>query len=119
MLVINIIENGCVNKCIFLLRISEKCSTFAREKHISCENHLEGVNNYYKDEWSIMEKSGAVFLRYSCVRNGTILWLIESMSGYWVASYTDETHGVALGYFDDFAKKSRCLGYSVRLVKDL
>lgn len=80
---------------------------------------LEGVNNYYKDEWSIMEKSGAVFLRYSCVRNGTILWLIESMSGYWVASYTDETHGVALGYFDDLAKKSRSVGYSVRLVKDI
>jgi hypothetical protein len=80
---------------------------------------LEGVNNYYKDEWSIMEKSGAVFLRYSCVRNGTILWLIESMSGYWVASYTDETHGVALGYFDDFVKKSRSVGYSVRLVKDI
>lgn len=80
---------------------------------------LEGVNNYYKDEWSIMEKSGAVFLRYSCVRNGTILWIIESMSGYWVASYTDETHGVALGYFDDFVKKSRSVGYSVRLVKDI
>lgn len=80
---------------------------------------LEGVNNYYKDEWSIMEESGAVFLRYSCVRNGTILWLIESMSGYWVASYTDETHGVALGYFDDFVKKSRSVGYSVRLVKDI
>ena len=47
---------------------------------------LEGVNNYYKDEWSIMEESGAVFLRYSCVRNGTILWFIESMAGYWVAS---------------------------------
>lgn len=80
---------------------------------------LEGVNNYYKDEWSIMEKSGAVFLRYSCVRNGTILWLIESMSGYWVASYTDETHGVALGYFEDLTERSRCLGYSVRLVKDI
>lgn len=80
---------------------------------------LEGVNHYYKDEWSIMEKSGAVFLRYSCVRNGTILWLIESMAGYWVASYTDETHGVALGYFDDLAKKSRSVGYSVRLVKDI
>ena len=80
---------------------------------------LEGVNHYYKDEWSIMEKSGAVFLRYSCVRNGTILWLIESMSGYWVASYTDEAHGVALGYFDDLVKKSRSVGYSVRLVKDI
>ena len=80
---------------------------------------LEGVNNYYKDEWSIMEESGAVFLRYSCVRNGTILWLIESMSGYWVASYTDEAHGVALGYFEDLTERSRCLGYSVRLVKDI
>lgn len=80
---------------------------------------LEGVNHYYKDEWAIMEKSGAVFLRYSSVRNGTILWLIESMSGYWVASYTDETHGVALGYFEDLTERSRCLGYSVRLVKDI
>lgn len=80
---------------------------------------LEGVNHYYKDEWAIMEKSGAVFLRYSSVRNGTILWLIESMSGYWVASYTDETHGVALGYFEDLTESSRCLGYSVRLVKDI
>ena len=80
---------------------------------------LEGVNNYYKDEWSIMEESGAVFLRYSCVRNGTILWFIESMAGYWVASYTDEADGVALGYFEDLTERSRCLGYSVRLVKDI
>lgn len=80
---------------------------------------LEGVNNYYKDEWSIMEESGAVFLRYSCVRSGTILWLIESMAGYWVASYTDEADGVALGYFEDLTERSRCLGYSVRLVKDI
>ena len=79
------------------------------------------VNCYYEEDWAVMEKSGAVFLPYSCARNGVSIMPFISVAGYWVASYTDDTHGVAVGYFSDEELKevSRCLGYNVRLVKDI
>jgi hypothetical protein len=79
------------------------------------------VNCYYEEDWAVMEKSGAVFLPYSYARNGVSIMPLISVAGYWVASYTDDTHGVAVGYFSDQELKevSRCLGYNVRLVKDI
>ena len=80
---------------------------------------LDGVNHYNSDDWAIMEKSGAVFLRFSCYRTGVQIYPITGLSAYWVSSYTDDTHGVALEYAFGLTEKSRSLGYSVRLVKEI
>jgi uncharacterized protein (TIGR02145 family) len=88
-----------------------------------------GAQNYAKyqtfnaDQWSKMEKEGAVFLPAAGNRNGSSIVNLQNHGFYWSAT-TDEESGFVYRLHFESEEASidllwRRIGYSVRLVKDL
>ena len=74
------------------------------------------------DQWSKLEKSGAVFLPAAGERGGTSVDFVQSYGNYWSApEYDGNDDGHLYFYSRDayMCSGSRNYGHSVRLVKDL
>ena len=90
-------------------------------------NNYDYVSDYANfqtftaDQWSIMEKAGAVFLPAAGYREGTSVTLVQLYGSYW-ASTTYENLSHVLHFQPDRAEvghHAAFFGYSVRLVKDI
>ena len=74
------------------------------------------------DQWSELESIGAVFLPAAGYRYGSNVSYVQYNGTYWSAPEVDSDDAYGLTFFSDGAsmtKYYRCLGLSVRLVKDL
>ena len=74
------------------------------------------------DQWSQLEAAGAVFLPASGHRNGSYVWFVQEDGYYWSATEGDTYSAGDLCFFHGGAimrNCGRCIGHSVRLVKDL
>ena len=90
-------------------------------------NYYDYVSDYANfqtftaDQWSIMEKAGAVFLPAAGHREGTSVTLVQLYGSYW-ASTTNYNFPHLLHFQPDRAEgenHAAFFGYSVRLVKDI
>ena len=90
-------------------------------------NNYDYVSDYANfqtftaDQWSIMEKAGAVFLPAAGYREGTSVTLVRLCGSYW-ASTTHENLSHVLDFQPDQAQVTHhaaFIGSSVRLVKDI
>lgn len=84
--------------------------------------YFAAYQTFTADQWSKLEKSGAIFLPAAGGRGGSEVYEVQGYGDYWSATgsgsydayYLDFRSDVA--YMDDFLRDS---GQSVRLVKDL
>lgn len=78
-------------------------------------------NTYTKEQWSVMESAGAVFLPAAGFRSGTAVDFVGSVGYYWSATPfgTSYAYGLHFGSndFDPQINYSRYRGLSVRLVR--
>ena len=74
------------------------------------------------DQWSELESTGAVFLPAAGYRYGSVVGYVQHSGTYWSAPEVDSNDAYGLTFFSvgaSMTKYYRCLGLSVRLVKDL
>ena len=74
------------------------------------------------DQWSELASTGAVFLPAAGYRYGSNVSYVQYNGTYWSAPEVDSDDAYGLTFFSDGAsmtKYNRCLGLSVRLVKDI
>ncbi len=84
--------------------------------------YYKAVNNYTLNEWSKMDTNGAVFLPASGFRGGANDSYVGSYGDYWSSSfnYYNDAHCLFFSSKSvDMSSEGRCLGLSVRLVKDV
>ena len=79
-------------------------------------------NNYDSDQWSEMEAAGAVFLPAAGFRDMTWASSVNSYGYYWATIHYDNDGAYIMkfdsGSLNPSGLANRCLGYSVRVVKD-
>ena len=84
------------------------------------------IEYYYQtftaDQWSKLEKSGAVFLPAAERRHGTYAYDVQDYGYYWSATAYDSYDAYSLRFYSERTSMdyyNRFFGHSVRLVKDL
>ena len=104
--------------------------TFKSGFHSSYGTEYYAANQTFTaDQWSKLEKSGAVFLPAAGCRGGTSVYYVQSLGDYWSATegYWSATEGNSYVVYDLYfyyggaymSVYDRSRGHSVRLVKDL
>lgn len=107
---------------------------FERPEHvdsvvnINCNSFTFGYsdNVYDADEWTLMERAGAVFLPAAGFRGGTWLSTVGEGGSYWASTCNSDRQAYALLFTNGLVNasavstydKDRGYGRSVRLVKD-
>ena len=84
--------------------------------------YYAAYQNFTADQWSKIEKSGAVFLPAAGNRYGTGVTFVQYCGQYWSGSATDSYYVYYLSFRSDAAgmyNENRSYGNSVRLVKDI
>ena len=84
----------------------------------------DDINEYSKENWMVMQASGAVFLPAAGERNGTNVSNVNFSGSYWSSTAFDEQKASALYYYYNRGEVSvsrfyRDRGLAVRLVKDV
>ena len=80
----------------------------------------EQQQTFTTEQWTVLEKAGAVFLPAAGFRRGVEVNYIAEIGSYWSATPFDEEGAYFLDFFSEGAEVcayDRCLGHSVRLVK--
>lgn len=81
----------------------------------------EQQQTFTTEQWTVLEKAGAVFLPAAGFRRGVEVNYIAEIGSYWSATPFDKDGAYFLDFFSEGAEVcayDRCLGHSVRLVKD-
>lgn len=77
---------------------------------------------YTPEEWSRMESAGAIFLPAAGLRKGKDIYFVGSIGGYWSTTCGGERSACNVGfngnYFGSDDRNERCVGFSVRPVRD-
>ena len=85
--------------------------------------YYAAYQTFTADQWSKLEKSGAVFLPASGYRWGAAVLNVGDRGRYWSSTEDDEYYARSVGFNSDFLSpqglSSRYDGFSVRLVKDV
>ena len=78
-------------------------------------------NTYTKEQWSVMESAGAVFLPAAGNRYGSDVYNVGSGGGYWAATPYDTDFAYFLFFYSYYLNpqnyNGRSSGFSVRLVR--
>ncbi len=106
----------------------ERPATLTPIANINHNNFTISFNDnvYNAEEWSLMEKAGAVFLPAAGFRGGTWLSTIGEGGSYWASTCNAARQAYAMLFIDGLVNasaectydKDRGYGRSVRLVKD-
>ena len=84
--------------------------------------YYAAYQTFTADQWSKLEKSGAIFLPAAGYRYGTDVYGVQNYGSYWSATENSSDNAYYLSFYSDEASmglSTRDLGRSVRLVKDL
>ena len=85
-------------------------------------DYYAAYQTFTADQWSELASTGAVFLPAAGYRYGSNVSYVQYSGTYWSAPEVDSDDAYGLTFFSDGAsmtKYNRCLGLSVRLVKDI
>ena len=85
-------------------------------------DYYAAYQTFTADQWSKLEKSGAVFLPAAGTRDGTSVYYVQNYGVYWSATEYNSDGANILFFYSDGAYMYdgfRYYGQSVRLVKDL
>ena len=96
--------------------------TFKSGSHSSPSVDYAAYQTFTVADWSKLESAGAVFLPAAGLRSGSDVYYVQRSGRYWSATEYDSYYANFLGFASGGASMyhySRCIGQSVRLVKDL
>ena len=84
---------------------------------------MSGFDNniYTTEQWHQMEQMGALFLPAAGFRQNTEMVYLNTWGNYWSSTHANNVNADYLYFYDDECDQyyeSRCLGLSVRLVRD-
>ncbi len=88
------------------------------------EDYYAAYQSFTTEQWSKLEKTGAVFLPAAGERNGTNVYVLPQNGFYWTSTKYDDIYSYSFGFYSNGASlyvdaELISLGRPIRLVKDL